>query len=547
MSQTAVPSAVPPAGYALLLCVAGALHGCAGTQNLNNGQSSTHAGSRGATGKPGTTASTQTNGSGGSQAVVDRAAARPALEAWAKAFSDWAGGTRAPQATTATARPQRKAVYVDVMAVARRHPAWQLAAALERNGAPVRLANVRAMAHLQTFGALSGPLASSGGFDSHWANIPGAPFSSPEYSRVPATPGSLPPAPFTQQAAQRVTASGLNALQEYSRQRQRLAIENFLQVDEQRSEIEIENHAADLRGALEENIAAEVQALQRRALAPAAPTLPPPAVQLEMTNLRLRLQNARLSEAERGQAQSRLNTLEAQWREELRAQENAQLAQLEQSRRELPLQRRREGTGPINQMLAQLRSAGESEREEVRARSLSLLRQDFGQDDAALGIVLPALVSPFEAFPAIPSTSSTRIARSRTVRSGVVRSGVVPGRGFFETPSLGVASNAEINTGSLLQPLRLQPGSRRGGSAISGFPVAQNALAQRTAQISALRAQAIREARLWTRIVARRQGWQLQEMRAARTQQQSASWATPRTTPPPTDGTSTVLKILNFA
>jgi hypothetical protein len=104
------------------------------------------------------------------------------------------------------------------------------------------------------------------------------------------------------QAEQRVTASGLSALQEYSRQRQRAAIESFLEAAEQRSAIEVEGRAADLRGALEENIATEVEAFERIALSPTTPPLPSPAVQLEMTNLRLRLQIARLTAAEREQA-----------------------------------------------------------------------------------------------------------------------------------------------------------------------------------------------------------------------------------------------------
>jgi hypothetical protein len=44
---------------------------------------------------------------------------------------------------------------------------------------------------------------------------------------------------------------GLSTLQEYSRQRQRAAIESFLEAAEQRSEIEVEGRSLDLRGALE--------------------------------------------------------------------------------------------------------------------------------------------------------------------------------------------------------------------------------------------------------------------------------------------------------
>jgi hypothetical protein len=523
------------ARYVSLFCLASALHGCGLTQNKSNRQDGTNPDSpRPAAQKPTPSTSQAAQGQATrGQAKIDPAQARPALEAWAKAFSDWAGGTRAPQTISTTAPVQRKPVYVDVMAVARRHPAWQLAAALERNEVPVRLRAVEGPQRLPRGGELSvrmAPLTPLNQLNIARFNIPRAPLSGPEYSSGNA-PGSLQPAsvtagsltpgslvPFTQQAAQRVTASGLSALQENSRQRQRAAIENFLALAEQRGEIELEGRAADLRGALEESISAEVEAFQRSALAPVATTLPPPAVQLEMTNLRLRLQNLRLSEAERGQARARLNELEAQWIEELRAQEEAQLAQLEQSRRELPLQRRREGSVAVNQTLTQLRTAGQDEREAVRTRLLALLGQDFTQDETMLGIVLPPITSPFGTFPALPVGPSTR-AVSRSV---------LPGSMIIETPAWKAASNREI------------------GAGISSIALPVASPVQRTAQVSALRAQAIREARLWTRIVARRQGWQLQEVRTARTQPQSTPSATPPKPMPTTDGTGTSSKDFEF-
>jgi hypothetical protein len=518
--------------------------GCSLTQD-NPRQSNTGTGSSRTPQKPGSTANSQTANARRNQVAVDPANAGPALEAWAKAFSDWAGGTRPPQ-TASTATPvQRKPVYVNVMAVARRHPAWQLADDLQRNVAPAQNAVSIDAPRLPGGDAWSvrlAPLAplsplNTSRFDAARTALP-----RPEYS-LPAV-GSLPLTALTTQAEQRVTASGLSTLQEYSRQRQRAAIESFLEAAEQRSEIEVEGRSLDLRGALEENIAAEVEAFERLALAPTTPPMPSSAVQLEMTNLRLRLQIERLTPAEREQARARLNELEAQWLEELRAQEAAQLAQLEQSRRELPLQRRREGSVAVNQALNQLRSANQQEREAVRARLLTLLGQDFGQDEATLGIVLPPVVSPFDAFPPNSSASTRFAGRSTT-----------PGRMIFETPAWGAASNPEISSGSdFLQQLPIRSNSRSNGSTPSGFPAAppivQSALAQRKAQIGALRAQAIREAGLWTRIVARRQGWQLQEVRPERVAPQTARGTTSKATPtakaPVTDGTSTVLRILNF-
>jgi hypothetical protein len=449
-------------------------------------------------------------------------------------------------------------VYVNVMAVARRHPAWQLADALQRNEVPARNAAPARSAvaidapHLPGNDALSArmmPLTPLSPPEISRLNVARALLPRPEYSPLTLS-ASLPLTALVPQAEQRVTASGLSALQEYSRQRQSAAIESFLEVAEQRSEIEVEGRALDLRGALEENIAAEVEAFERLALAPTLPPLPSSAVQLEMTNLRLRLQIARLSEAERGQARARLSQLEAQWIEELRAQEAAQLAQLEQSRRELPLLRRREGSVAVRQALAQLRSAGQQEREAVRAHLLTLLSQDFSQDEATLGIVLPSVVPSFGTFGSSPSTS-TRLANRNSVAERMI----------IETPGRRAASNPEISSGSdFLQQLRLRPESRFNRSTISDFAaapvtvapvkVAQSALARRSVQIRALRAQATREATLWTRIVARRQGWQLQEVRPELVTPQKARGTTSRITPPAArpaaDGTNTVLRILNF-
>jgi hypothetical protein len=127
---------------------------------------------------------------------------------------------------------------------------------------------------------------------------------------------------------------------------------------------------------------------------------------------------------------------------------------------------------------------------------------------------------------------------------------------IFETPAWGAASNLETSSGSdFLQPLRLRPESRSNRSALSGFPaapitvtpgtIAQNALVQRRAQISALRAQATREARLWTRIVARRQGWQLQEVRPESISPQTARGSSPARSIV-TDGTGTGFKDFEF-
>jgi hypothetical protein len=68
----------------------------------------------------------------------------------------------------------------------------------------------------------------------------------------------------------------------------------------------------------------------------------------------------------------------------------------------------------VNQALNQLRSANQQEREAVRARLLTLLGQDFSQDEATLGIVLPPsfAVRYFSAG----SSASTRFAGRSTAR-----------------------------------------------------------------------------------------------------------------------------------
>ena len=246
-----------------------------------------------------------------------------AIEAWTGALRKWAqgasGGALPNGASGAKSTPEKQPVYLNVAALARHHPAWRLADALE-NGIAVNADAQALTLSSAPFPRLAIPVARNGGSQNGFA----APSVAME--RAP-------------QRKTQVAARALPLLQERSAEVQRASLESFLRAASGRQTAEREAAGLSLQLALDEEIAAA-----RRADLPLLdPDLPSRAIQLEMTNLRLRLlENARLSAAEKSASRLRLQSLEAQWRAMLHAQEDEHAAQL--ARQIFAQARRRRGT-----------------------------------------------------------------------------------------------------------------------------------------------------------------------------------------------------------
>ncbi|HVF10807.1 MAG TPA: hypothetical protein VNA16_08390, partial [Abditibacteriaceae bacterium] len=212
---------------------------------------------------------------------------------------------------------KREAVSIDVVALATRHPAWQLADALERTQ-PVLLA----------FSPVNVPGA------------PGSPQTLPDAASLasPALPPlrAAPRATFSGFAASgyspgffrpelRVAATGFDALEWTARQRQDQALAAFIGDVATAQNASLKTRRLSLEAGLEDDI----EVAQRMGLAELEPSLLPDPMQLEMTNLRLRLlEQLYITEPERTAAEKRLQVLEAEWEEKLRRQETERLAEL---------------------------------------------------------------------------------------------------------------------------------------------------------------------------------------------------------------------------
>ena len=279
-------------------------------------------------------------------------------------------------------------------------------------------------------------------------------------------------------ASTRATATDLGTRQENARRKQTAALETFL---DEAAVLQSEDRAARalrLREALDE----EVEASRKVDLSELVPFLPADPIQLEMTNLRLLLlENTRLTEAERTEGETRLRSLETQWRQRLRQQEAQRLAQLEALRQEAPLRIRREGEARIATTVAQAQATAAERRTAIRAAQRERVEADFNADASTLGIVLPA------------TGGRGSLASARAVRGRNSSAASLPVVESVETSAAFSSSAGTLQSGAGVQPdgVKVQPKSQ-------------------TESIRLLRVRATREARRWALVASRRAGWKLQ-------------------------------------
>jgi hypothetical protein len=252
-------------------------------------------------------------------------------------------GTSAGSVSGGAKRPLRR-VTINVAAVAARHPAWELARVLEKDqNTPITLTPVEIRALQQA----AAPEAFSVPAVDPTLGVNTVPAIS---DVVPAgrggRRGNQPPGTVTglDLPERRLIAEELQTLQQDVKARQVTALDEFLQEVQVRQDTAREEQATLLRLGLQYDI----EAAQRSSLARLNPILPPEAVQLEMTSLRLQLlNNLYTTEAAREAARQRLEELIAQWREQLKQQEAERLIELRRLLTEIPTRVRREGEAQI--------------------------------------------------------------------------------------------------------------------------------------------------------------------------------------------------------
>jgi len=429
------------------------------------------------------------------------AAGESALERWwnalTKSATSPAGGSTPKANNGATEIP---IVAVDIAAIASRHPAWELADAMEKSrptalrfeplsGSAANRVEVASPSFDVDFDAPSDVRASSSGGENAIPSV-----ASPEEFF-----------PDSQNAgAQAVTADGLETLEADVETDQRESITEFLRLVGQRQSDWKSDYNTILQTALDE----DVSALQRTSLPSISPLLPSAEKQLEMTNLRLQLSRSVFAtEQEVEAARARLDQLLNEWRESLRGQEQQRLQELQRLRVEEPQSAKSEGLQRIARDLEAIENAQRVARIAISEEHRARVEQDFGDDTARLGIVLPA-------------------------------SGVLPNGEFAaatETPRAQSTPAAALSALGLEKPIVfIRTNSIHASSvpAITAIPFSQASSNpdSKAARIQALRTLARQEAVKQIQMATRRAGWQWRTTARAKESEKSSGRIIPNRT-----------------
>lgn len=382
------------------------------------------------------------------------ATANVALDRLARAALAW---SKRP-APNAAKRPVL-AVYVDTEAIAHRMPQWRLADSLEHGTSASFVWNEsfasRPVAGMTGSGArLTGDAASVAGRSDVAESIPN--YLAPDTA----------------------TAATLPGLEEVARRRQDNAFTEFLHDAARHQRDARFDRAEIMRSTLED----AVEAAKRAPLDDLAPAQLDDAVQLEMSNLRLKLLTAPAAQKEALQA--RLTALEASWQQHLHEQEAERLTELTRLRRERPMQVRRAGEEAIRATLQQGRATDEALRSQLGNEHMTLVSGGFSYPALAIGLPGANLSSKFTAPPRLAGGTSTGV----TIWSG---------------------NSAGVKSFKTSLPVPPSYGAGKGLVQTSG---GVNGAANRG---ESLRQAARTEASAYARSIARRNGWKLVEARSS--------------------------------
>ncbi len=315
--------------------------------------------------------------------------------------------TQTPQNTAPGAR---RAVRIDAETLARRHPAWQLAGALE-NGA-IEPSNPQ-IAHV----LLSAASVVAEGADA--SMLAAAPFSTT--SRTIA--GVVV-------SANRGSAARTSA----ARTAQSRALDLLLAQSVARDATRARDVALLSRRALDDTVARAA----RGTVSPSQVPLLAPDLALELLNLRLQLlRNLARTPQQRAASRQQIRAIEARYNALLQREAAAQAASLRAATLEIPAQIRREGLLQIE------RDAGNAARQNAQIRAAlaqqtrAQIRRDFAPE-SALQLALP----PLRALPplALPPFALPNSAASPLIAAD--SSGAAPQ--FFETARQIDASKAPL-------------------------------------------------------------------------------------------------------
>lgn len=293
----------------------------------------------------------------------------------------WQAATEAASSTEPALPPridEREPSPAEIERLAQQHPAWKMAQALESSTATaLQFQEIRSSAS-QRLDSLTAP-----SFDISFSELAKAvPYISETISFLP-----LPVGEEIQLENYSLDTARLQQLHDEAREQQRRSLSEFLRMVQERQRSGRQEYREILEGALQE----KVEVASRRVPENVALVLPDSEMQLEMTNLRLRLlNNLFTTPEERRVARERLTELLAQWRAALHEQELARAEQLRRLRLEEPAQIEAEGRVLLESTLERIREAQRQSREAAVAEHERLLEEEFGSSASRLVPVSPA-------------------------------------------------------------------------------------------------------------------------------------------------------------
>lgn len=431
----------PRATFFALLSLMLALNGCALFQTPPPTTSST----RNANGNVATSVSAKPNAKNPERSL---------FATWFDALTQKPAAT--PQPTVIAASP----VFIDINVLAQRFPAWKLAAQLD--GATGSKTSI------------SVPPGFGRNLNRARFSVSSSPAGNRVLDQVLDIVNSSDDFGFLQTVSMAATrqTSDETSLQDAAQSRISGGLTQFLRDAARVQNASRQAQENEARATLEDEVAAS----RDIALPPLQPIGLPSAVQLEITNLRLKLlTNSNTPLLERENARARLFKLQEIWREKLRAQEQQLLDEWNRQRDEEPLRVRREGEAQI---------AVQTEREQRldRARLVALqdeqarfLANDFGSGDFTARDALSVALPSFD-FYQFRDISTTKRASSNA-------------NSWFRLPRF-----ESVVAPPLFSSLNKTSTRRENG-----------------ARATQLRLQALRDASVWARNLARRRNWSLAE------------------------------------
>jgi hypothetical protein len=385
----------------------------------------------------------------------------PQAPSWGTVLQNWWQASTQTNKTAPSPTPVTASVSSptqnDIARLARQHPAWKLADALQQN----RMAPLSFEA-IEPGSVRSGDTLQAPDFDVNFDNAANQRQGNSN-SALPEPANSSQP---VETPAPHILDFG--ELNNAARDQQETSLTDFLRSVAVRHE----DWQRDYRAILQIALGEEVEAAAQRTPHALSLVLPTPEVQLEMTNLRLRLlRNVFTTEEEREAARNRLRDLLIQWRAALREQESARAQELQRLRGEEPERIRREGLANIEQELGFIRRTQQELRTAIAAEHRTRLEEEFGNERARLALNYPQ-ISPDDILNENPATRNAGWNAVRPAEAII----------FNRTLALPRASNATLP-----------------GIASTQSP----ANTARTAQIRALRQQAWNDATRQAKMAAR--------------------------------------------